>query len=327
MGVAAQVHQEIPQQPVHQPGLRHFAGRHLLEGDFQFVQAVVARFIHPRRLAGRADEQPGEQIGQTGVMLPVGEQAAQQIGPAQERAIARRGAAQGDMVATAGTGVPPIQHEFLGTEPRLARILVQTFDVALQFVPVAGGMDIDFDHAGIGRDGEFAQPPVGRRRVTLDQHRHCQLGGGLLDASQQIQIILQLPQRRHEDVEVTFTRLHAQGGVDHGLGIRRRGWLFLEIAARGLRASSQKLAIAAHYLAMDIAQRGAELEQRLRMRYFAVGFPDPGQGRQRQPITHRRVTGNQIQMLATQRPRSAHPSPTIRRFVPANRQRIPGDGV
>jgi hypothetical protein len=62
------------------PGL---SARHLLEGDFQFVEAFVARLVDARRLAGRADEHAGEQVGQRRVVLPVGDQAHQQVGPAQ----------------------------------------------------------------------------------------------------------------------------------------------------------------------------------------------------------------------------------------------------
>ena len=61
----------------------------------------------------------------------------------------------------------------------------------------------------IGRDGEFAQPPVGRWRVTLDQHRHFQISGSLLNAGQQVQILFQLPQWRHEHINVSFARFDA----------------------------------------------------------------------------------------------------------------------
>ena len=55
-------------------------------------RAVVARLVDARRLAGRADEQPGEEVGQRRVVVPVGDQAAQQVGPAQERAVGRASA-------------------------------------------------------------------------------------------------------------------------------------------------------------------------------------------------------------------------------------------
>ena len=52
------------------------------------------------------------------MVLPVGDQAAQQVGPAQERAVGRRRAAEHDVVAAAGAGVPAVEHELLGAEAR-----------------------------------------------------------------------------------------------------------------------------------------------------------------------------------------------------------------
>ena len=60
--------------------------RHLRHGDLELVEAVVARLVDARRLAGRADEQAREQVAQRRMVLPVQHQALQQIGPAQERA-------------------------------------------------------------------------------------------------------------------------------------------------------------------------------------------------------------------------------------------------
>ena len=62
------------------------AGLDLAEGDLELVQRVVARLVDARMLAGRADEQAGEQVGQRGMVEPVAEQALQQVGPAQQRA-------------------------------------------------------------------------------------------------------------------------------------------------------------------------------------------------------------------------------------------------
>ena len=105
-------------------------------------------------------------------MLPVGHQTAQQFGPTQERAIAGRRPAQGHMIAAAGAGMAAIQHELLRPQPRLAGILVQPFDISLQLLPVPSRMNIDLNHAGVGGDGQLAHPPVRRRGVALDQHRH-----------------------------------------------------------------------------------------------------------------------------------------------------------
>ena len=64
--------------------------RQLLERDLELVQRVVARLVDARRLRGRADEQAREQVRQRGMVVPVGDQAAQQIGAAQERRVRRR---------------------------------------------------------------------------------------------------------------------------------------------------------------------------------------------------------------------------------------------
>ena len=91
------------------------------ERDLQFIEPVVPRFVDARRLAGRADEHAGEQIGQRRMPLPVQHQALQQIRPAQERRILRRAAADHDVIAAAGAGVAAVDQETVGAEPHLAR--------------------------------------------------------------------------------------------------------------------------------------------------------------------------------------------------------------
>ncbi len=49
----------------------------------------------------------------------------EQIRAAQERAVGGRGAAEHDVVAAAGAGVAAVDHEFLGAEPGLTRLLIQ----------------------------------------------------------------------------------------------------------------------------------------------------------------------------------------------------------
>ncbi len=86
------------------------------ERDFQLVETIVTRLVDARRLAGRADEQAGEQIGECRVTLPLQHEALQQVRPAEERAVARRQAADHDMVAAAGPGVAAVDHELVGAE-------------------------------------------------------------------------------------------------------------------------------------------------------------------------------------------------------------------
>ena len=59
------------------------------------------------------------------MVVPVGHQAAQQIGPAQERAVGRRRAAEHDVIAAAGAGVSAVEHEFFGAQPALPGFVVE----------------------------------------------------------------------------------------------------------------------------------------------------------------------------------------------------------
>ncbi len=128
MRVAGDVDQDIAEQPVDQPRrhpIRAARRRHFAGGDFKFVEQILARFVDARRLAGRADEQAGEQIGQRRPAQPVEHQAFQQIGPAQERTVGGVQAAEHDVIAAAGAGMSAVDHEFVGAEPRRMRILVK----------------------------------------------------------------------------------------------------------------------------------------------------------------------------------------------------------
>ena len=89
------------------------------------AQAVLARLVDPRMLAGRADEQAAEQVGQARMVVPEAEQRLQQIGPAQERAVGRLGGAHHHVVAAAGADMAAVDHELLACQADLARLLVE----------------------------------------------------------------------------------------------------------------------------------------------------------------------------------------------------------
>ena len=99
--------------------------RDLAECQLQLVDAVLPGLVETRRLAGRPHEHPGEQVGERRMVDEVAEQAAQHVGPPQERAVGGRRAAEDDVVAAAGSGVAPIEHELLGPEAAEARLLVE----------------------------------------------------------------------------------------------------------------------------------------------------------------------------------------------------------
>ena len=71
----------------------------------------------------------------------------------------------------------------------MARFLVEDFGVADQFGPVVGGLEIDLDDAGIGRDLEMLDAGIVRRGVALDAHGQAEFGGGVLDGGDEVEII------------------------------------------------------------------------------------------------------------------------------------------
>ena len=149
------------------------------------------------------------------MVLPIGDKARQQVGAAQQRAVRRGRATECDVVATAGTGVAAIEHEFFCPEPRLARFVVECVDDGNKFSPRRGRMDVDLDDAGIRRNVEELHSRIARRRVAFDGDRHTDQTRCLFDCSEQRGIAFEPLQRRHEHVEVAIAHLHGERGLDH----------------------------------------------------------------------------------------------------------------
>ena len=100
--VAGDVDQQVPEDPVDEPRRDAIVLGDLRESNLQLVERVVPRLVDARMLAGRPDEQTREEVRDRRVIVPVAEQAAQQIRPAQDRAVGRRRAAEDDVIAAAG---------------------------------------------------------------------------------------------------------------------------------------------------------------------------------------------------------------------------------
>jgi hypothetical protein len=98
--------------------------------------------------------------------LPIQDQAFEQVGPAQERAVGSGRSSQYDVIAAAGSDVATIDHEFVGAQPTETCLLIKCLRDVDGFAPSRGGMDIDLDDAGIRRDLDDVQSRVGRRLVT-----------------------------------------------------------------------------------------------------------------------------------------------------------------
>ena len=65
--------------------------------------------------------------------------------------------------------MPPVEVEFFRRQAGEARLLVQFLGLRHLFGPGFHRMDVDLDHAGIGRDGERRQPLIGGRQIAF-QH-------------------------------------------------------------------------------------------------------------------------------------------------------------
>ena len=88
VGVAGDVDQHIAKEPIDQPWRRLrlpcCLARDLTKVDFELEERVVARLVHARRLRGGTDEQAREEVREGRVLVEIPNQAAEQIGPAQE---------------------------------------------------------------------------------------------------------------------------------------------------------------------------------------------------------------------------------------------------
>ena len=213
MRVAAGINQQVAKQTIHQPR-RRLTERanlpvHFFECDFEFVKRIVPRLVHARRLARRADEQAAEHPTQRRMILPIRQQRTQQIGPAQHWRILRRLAAENDVVAAARAGVPAIEHEFFRAEPRQSRLLVKRGRALNQFVPRFARVHVDLDDTRIGRDAEFIDARIARRRFAFDDDGQTGFVRGRFDAGNEIQIIFRPLHRRHENVQAPVARLDA----------------------------------------------------------------------------------------------------------------------
>ena len=145
------------------------------------------------------------------MVVPVGEQAREQVGAAQERRIGGARPAEREVVAAAGAGVPAVEHELLGGEARLrAPARRGTRCSPTSSSQLAAGWMLTSSTPGSGVTRKRLEPRVVRRLVAFEHHREAELGGGCLDRADELEIVLERFERRHEDVEHAVARLGAE---------------------------------------------------------------------------------------------------------------------
>ncbi len=317
--VAGHVRQQVTEHAIDQPGRRILAFE-LREGDREFVDVVVTRFVDARRLTRRSDEQAGEQIRERRVIVPVGDETAQQIRPPQERAVGRRVTAEYEVITAARADVAPVEHELFGRQPRLVRFVVQDARVPRQLVPAARRLDIDLDDAGVRRDLEVRQTRIGRRGIPFEHHRQIELSRGGFNRADQAQVVLERRNRRQEHVEHAVARFGAQRRADDRRGrlvdgrdhrCAWRGWCRESRRCRGCGRSVRFGGTAGQLHAW--CERGSRRQRWTRFHGIEsaqiriVRLAHPRQRIDRQPIAHRRIAGNQEQMFGAQEPRARSP--------------------
>ena len=279
--VAGDVHQEVSQNAVDQPGRRlPTSRRERGEGDVQLVELTVARLVHPRVLRRRPDEEPREQVRERGMVLPVAQQAAEHVRAAQERAVERVRRAHDDLIPAARADGAPVDQELLGAEPGGAGFLVQSLGDLAQLRPGPRRVDVHLDHAGIGRDLHAVQLRVRRGRIALDPHRGAELRGHVFDRRDELEVVLGVGDRRHEDVEEAVARLGGERRANGPLGRRVRAPL--RCVPRPRLAPRDRLGQAAGRSRRIPLEHGRD-----------VGGRKPGQLVERQPEPQRRVSGDE----------------------------------
>ena len=115
------------------------------------------------------------------MVMPVADQAAQQIRAPQERGILCLLRTQYKMVATTGAGMTSVHHELLGGEPAFVGVGVQGFGLLHHFVPGPDRLHIHFDHPRVRGDPEMGDPVVRGWLVALQQYRLLESCSGFLD--------------------------------------------------------------------------------------------------------------------------------------------------
>ncbi len=136
--------------------------------------------------------------------LPMQNDALQQIGAPQEGAVICIGTAHHDVIAAARARVAAIDHELVGTQSRLPRLLVNRLCRCDAVAPVGGGMNVHLDDTRIRRDADHVDALVMGRGVAFDMDGKTDGGGGALRRCDEVEIVLQCGRRRHEDAEPTI---------------------------------------------------------------------------------------------------------------------------
>src|SRR4051812_17215002 len=88
-----------------------------------------------------------------------------------------------------------------GAEPGFRRVFVEAEGDIDRLTPVLRRLNIDFDYAGIRRHLDHLDTGIERWRVALDVHLYLHFFGGRLQRGDELEIVLELFDRRHEGAQ------------------------------------------------------------------------------------------------------------------------------
>src|SRR5262245_30261448 len=110
------------------------------------------------------------------MIQPISDQASEQVRTAEERTIRWCCPSQRQVIATACSSVPAIEHELFSSQPAQARLFIERDCVVHKVAPIRGGMDVHFDDTRVGRYLDHTQSWIVWRRITLHENRHIERG-------------------------------------------------------------------------------------------------------------------------------------------------------
>jgi hypothetical protein len=76
-------------------------------------------------------------------------------------------------------------------------------------------MNVDFEHAWVGGNFDDVETGIERRGIAFENNRDIEQLGSVFDSLNNAEIILQGPNRRHEDVEPALTRFDTDGSANN----------------------------------------------------------------------------------------------------------------
>src|SRR5437773_365525 len=248
------------------------------------------------------------------MVVPITQEAAQEIRPPEPRRIRGRGTTQGEVVAAAGAGMATVEHEFFRCETGFARRVVKERRSFGQFVPARRRMNVDLDYAGIGSDAKKLESRIARRLIAFKQNRLVHRFGGCFRGGNQLKVVLQRFDRGHEDIENAVSRLSAHGrtgdprrafmAVRHPIGFVALVYAAGTLGYRGAYGSCR----VDLKVNLRVACQGRKLLRWIRREgNWVITQASPRLRIEGQPEAHGRISGNQIATIGAQKPTSAVP--------------------